>query len=74
LDLSRLKSIEPLNRALKKTLKFIKEKLGDDISPTVLWTGNGYHIYTRYIDVIVVATKHQIIAKVKVLNEAVCFD
>ncbi|MGC1931266.1 MAG: hypothetical protein WA667_20030, partial [Candidatus Nitrosopolaris sp.] len=45
LDLSRFKSIEALNRALKKTLKFIKEKLGDNISPTVLWTGNGYHVY-----------------------------
>ncbi|MFY9869359.1 MAG: DNA primase noncatalytic subunit PriX [Candidatus Nitrosopolaris sp.] len=45
LDLSRLKSIEALDRALKKTLKFIKEKLGDDVSPSVLWTGNGYHIY-----------------------------
>jgi hypothetical protein len=45
LDLSRLKSMEALNRVLNKTLKFIKEKLGDDIFPTVLWTGNGYHIY-----------------------------
>ncbi len=45
LDLFRFKSIEALNRALKKTLKFMKEKLGDDLSPTVLWTGNGYHIY-----------------------------
>ena len=45
LDLSRLKSIEALNRALTKTLKFIKGKLGNNISPTVLWTGNGYHIY-----------------------------
>jgi hypothetical protein len=45
LDLSRFKSIEAFNRALKNTLKFIKEKLGDDTSPTVLWTGNGYHIY-----------------------------
>ena len=48
-DLSRFKSIEVLNRALKKTLKFMKEKLGDDISPTVLWTGNGYHIYLPVI-------------------------
>jgi hypothetical protein len=45
LDLSRFKSMEALNRALKKTLKFIKQKLGDNIFPTVLWTGNGYHIY-----------------------------
>ncbi len=27
------------------TLKSIREKLGDNISPSVLWTGNGYHIY-----------------------------
>jgi hypothetical protein len=45
LDLSRFKSIEALNRVLKKTLTFIKEKLGDNISPSVLRTGNGYHIY-----------------------------
>jgi hypothetical protein len=45
LDLSRCKSMEALKGALNKTLKFIKEKLGDDISPSVLWTGNGYHIY-----------------------------
>jgi len=45
LDLSRLKSVEVLNRALTRTLNFIREKLGDNISPTVLWTGNGYHIY-----------------------------
>src|SRR5262249_654724 len=55
LDLSRFKSIESLNRALKKTLKFIKEKLGDDVFPTVLWisylppcsgpySGTGKHI------------------------------
>jgi len=44
LDLSRFKSVEALNKALKNTLKSIKEKIGD-ISPTVLWTGNGYHIY-----------------------------
>jgi hypothetical protein len=45
LDLSRFESIEALDRAINRTLKFIKEKLGDKISPTVLWTGNGYHIY-----------------------------
>lgn len=46
LDLSRFKSIKALNRVLKKTLKFIKEKLKDDnISPSVLWTGKGYHLY-----------------------------
>ncbi|MGC2571781.1 MAG: hypothetical protein WA364_09745 [Candidatus Nitrosopolaris sp.] len=29
-------------------MKFIKEKLGDDISPSVLWTGNGYHVYLPF--------------------------
>jgi tetratricopeptide (TPR) repeat protein len=46
LDLSRSKSIEELNRVLDKTLKFIKKKFKDyNISPSVFWTGNGYHIY-----------------------------
>jgi Primase X len=45
LDLSRFKSREALNRFLNRTLKVIKEKLGDNIFPTVLWTGNGFHIY-----------------------------
>jgi hypothetical protein len=45
LDLARFKSVEALNRALTRTLNFIREKLGDNISPTVLRTGNGYHIY-----------------------------
>ena len=42
---TKFKSIKVLNRALTRTLNFIKEKLGDNISPSVLWTGNGYHIY-----------------------------
>jgi hypothetical protein len=45
LDLSGFKSVEALNRALTRTLNFIKEKLGDNISTSVLRTGNGYHIY-----------------------------
>jgi hypothetical protein len=45
LDLSRFKIMEALNRGRKKTLKFIKEKLGVNVSPSVLWTGNGYHVY-----------------------------
>jgi hypothetical protein len=32
-----------LERALNKTLQNIKETIGGN--PTVLWTGNGYHIY-----------------------------
>jgi Primase X len=34
---------EPLDRALNKTLHNIKESIGGN--PTVLWTGNGYHVY-----------------------------
>jgi hypothetical protein len=48
LDKSAFKSERALKLALNKTLRNIKEKL-DDINsssnPTVLWTGNGYHIY-----------------------------
>ena len=44
LDLSRFKSIEALDRALKKTLKNIRDKL-DNAQPTVIWSGNGYHLY-----------------------------
>ena len=32
-----------LDRALKNTLQKITESLGGN--PTVLWTGNGYHVY-----------------------------
>jgi Primase X len=37
------KKKELLNRALNKTLHNIKETIGEN--PTVLWTGNGYHVY-----------------------------
>jgi Primase X len=33
-----------LDRALRKTLRNIREKL-DNVEPTVIWSGNGYHIY-----------------------------
>jgi hypothetical protein len=33
-----------LNKTLKNTLNMIKKKL-DGCKPTVLWTGNGYHVY-----------------------------
>ena len=47
LDLSRFNSSKDvLDRGLNKILKNIKEKFNDDsISPSVLWSGNGYHIY-----------------------------
>ena len=37
-------SLLELNKILSKALKIIKHKL-DGLNPTVLWTGNGYHIY-----------------------------
>jgi Primase X len=43
LDLSLFKDIPTLDRALGTTLRTIRLKMNG--SPTVLWTGNGYHIY-----------------------------
>jgi hypothetical protein len=34
-----------LEKALNKTRKKIAEVFGDQVVPTVLWTGGGYHIY-----------------------------
>ena len=42
--LSYEEAIERLNKALKQALTIIKKKLNGCV-PTVLWTGNGYHIY-----------------------------
>ena len=44
LDLSNFNSKKSLQVALNKTLKSIKEKLDNNAHPTVLWSGNGYHI------------------------------
>ena len=44
LDLSRFNSKYALDRVLRKVLKNIKEKLRG-AQPTVIWSGNGYHIY-----------------------------
>jgi hypothetical protein len=48
LDLSKnlpyQESLKQLEKAKNKSLKTIKQKLNDCI-PTILWTGNGYHIY-----------------------------
>jgi hypothetical protein len=46
IDLDRLtfKTDKAHKLALSTTLKNIKEKLGG-VKPTVLWSGNGYHIY-----------------------------
>jgi hypothetical protein len=43
LDLSTFRNLEALERALQTTLKLIRIKING--TPTVLWTGNGYHIY-----------------------------
>ena len=50
LDLSSFKDSLTLERALVATLKTIRLKING--SPTVLWTGNGYHIY-QPIDAII---------------------
>ncbi len=39
------KSKEKLDKQLKKTLDKLSLKFKGDAYPTVLWTGNGYHIY-----------------------------
>lgn len=43
LDLNNFKSEIAINKALKSTLDHIYGLL--KVRPTVLWTGNGYHIY-----------------------------
>ena len=43
LDLSTFKTKDNLERALSTTLRIIRFKING--TPTVLWTGNGYHIY-----------------------------
>ena len=46
LDRQTFKTETAHKRALATTLRNIKEKLGANITaPTVLWSGNGYHIY-----------------------------
>jgi Primase X len=44
MDLSRFNSMDALDRALRSVLKNIKQKFRD-AWPTVIWSGNGYHIY-----------------------------
>jgi len=43
LDLSTFRNLEALERALQTALRIIRIKING--TPTVLWTGNGYHIY-----------------------------
>ena len=49
-----------LNKILRRTLSIIQKKL-DSCKPTVLWTGNGYHIYivldTRPLELITELSK-----------------
>jgi hypothetical protein len=45
LDLKDFKSKDALDKAKNNTLRKIEKVLGEDSKPTVLWTGNGYHIY-----------------------------
>jgi Primase X len=43
LDLSTFSELKALERALQTALKIIRMKINGH--PTVLWTGNGYHLY-----------------------------
>ena len=43
LDLSLIRTEQGLEKTLSETLRIIRFKLNG--TPTVLWTGNGYHIY-----------------------------
>jgi hypothetical protein len=45
MDLKDFKSMDALDKAKNNTLGKIEKVLGEDFKPTVLWTGNGYHIY-----------------------------
>jgi hypothetical protein len=53
LDLSKFESSQALDRALSKTLRNIRETFRGGFTSSVLWSGNGYHIYipmeARYI-------------------------
>ena len=44
LDLINFNTKKLLQVTLNKTLKSIKEKLENNAHPTVLWSGNGYHV------------------------------
>ncbi|TLX87322.1 MAG: DNA primase noncatalytic subunit PriX [Thaumarchaeota archaeon] len=50
LDLSTFRNLVALDRALQTTLRIIRIKING--TPTVVWTGNGYHIY-QPIDAII---------------------
>ncbi len=46
-DLPYEDALKKLDRSKNKTSKTIKEKL-EGCNPTILWTGNGYHIYVAF--------------------------
>jgi hypothetical protein len=56
LDLSTFRNLETLERALQTTLQIIRIKING--TATVLWTGNGYHIY-QPIDAIILEEYEQ---------------
>jgi hypothetical protein len=45
LDRCNFKTEKALELALSRTLDNIKHWLGSEFNPTVLWSGNGYHVY-----------------------------
>lgn len=45
LDLSHFKDRYTLDKCLRNTLNRIRKKLGIEVQPTVISSGNGYHIY-----------------------------
>lgn len=45
LDLEYFKTREHLDKLLNKITKKLSQKFKGNANPTVLWTGNGYHIY-----------------------------
>ena len=45
LDRSNFKTDRGIDLVLTKTLQTIKKTLGEDINPTVIFSGNGYHVY-----------------------------
>jgi hypothetical protein len=61
LDKATFKIEKARNNALSKTLQNISQKLGFNSKPTILWSGNGYHIY-QPVDALVLE-EHSIFAK-----------
>lgn len=45
LDVAGFKSHRELDRALNNTTNNIKETFGLEVEPSIIWSGNGYHVY-----------------------------